>query len=95
MQCSPEMLARPDVFELCLRLDALLHGPCLSESMWGLELQLVGVTSCRGHRIDDTNSTITGELTTHPLLLIDMHLTPVGVVDVVHRLTAYELSFVN
>jgi hypothetical protein len=91
---SPDLLQRHDVFELRLRLEWMfLRETYLSEKMWGLQLELNGVTECAGRRLDQAHSIITGRLDTHPPLQIELHLITVQVDDfAIHRLTRYNFK---
>lgn len=87
--------ARPDVFELRLRLDWLQHkGTFLSAEMWGLELELAGVAECEGKHVDAVVSEITGRLCTPPPVSVRLTMESQGVsADVdsaTYRLLRYE-----
>ena len=88
---------RRDVFELRLRLDWLRRDTRpLSERMWGLELELAGVTDCVGRKLGDHRSEITGLLQTHPVMSVKMslerHMTLCTTDEPTHQLVDYDIT---
>ena len=68
---TPQLLERYDVYELWVAVSPLIA--CQSaydDETWVTTMQLAGVQNVAGQRITDTESTMTGTLSTHPPLAL-------------------------